>query len=221
MSDEYTERPVTAALAWDTMTYWEDVPIPYWLTGDLTAEMWDELPENICRRIEVDGGQVVLMRAPTRDHQKAASLLWIALRSDAAKFTAETGQCIDSSPDSDLRLSDAPLHHRRPDVIFFRCIDRRALPTPEDALLVIEVVSPSSRVIDRIEKLAIYAEAGVPHYWIVETRNGVVSTVTWYALPEGDKRYEVRACWTPAETPDGIRAEEPFPVRIAWDELAF
>jgi len=35
------------------------------------------------------------------------------------------------------------------------------------------------------------------------------------------KRYEVRACGTPAETPDGIRADEPFPVRIAWDELAF
>lgn len=29
MSDEYTERPMTAELAWDTMTYWEDVSVPY------------------------------------------------------------------------------------------------------------------------------------------------------------------------------------------------
>lgn len=221
MSDEYTERPMTAELAWNTMTYLDDVSIPYWLAGNLTAEMWDELPENICRRIEVIGGQVVFMQAPTRDHQKAATLLWVALRKDAATFTARTGQCVDSAPDSDLRLENAPLHHRRPDAIFFRCIDADALPTPENTLLVIEVISPSSRVIDRIDKLGEYAEAGVPHYWIVETRNGAISTVTWYALPDGEKRYEVRACWTPAETPEGIRAEEPFPVRIAWDELAF
>ena len=221
MSDEYTEHPMTAELAWNNVTYWDDVAIPYWLTGNLTSEMWDELPETICRRIEVRGGQAVWMQAPSRDHQKAASRLWVALHGLATNHAANTGQCLDSSPDADLRLEDAPLSHRRPDVIVFRCIERDALPTPEVTVLVIEVVSPSSRVIDKIEKLAVYAAAGVPHYWIVETRNGGISSVTWYALPSDDKRYEVRACWTPAETPDGIRAAEPFPVRIAWDELAF
>jgi Uma2 family endonuclease len=221
MSDEYTERPMTAEIAWNETTYWDDVAVPYWLTGNLTAEMWEEMPEGICRRIEVIGGQVIFMQSPSRDHQKAVSLLWMALRGHSAKAAADTGQCLDSSPDADLRLDNAPLHHRRPDVIVFRCIERTALPAAEDALLVVEIVSPTSRVTDKIEKLAVYAEAGVPHYWIVETRNGAISTVTWYALPEDDKRYEVRACWTPAETPEGIRAEEPFPVRIAWDELAF
>lgn len=202
------------------MDDWEE-RIPFWITQTLTAERWEALPEDICRRIEVVDGQVVFMQAPTRDHQKAASLLWMALRRHAAEFAADTGMCVDSAPDSDLRLANALLHHRRPDVIFFRRIDQSALPGPEDTLLVIEVVSPSSRVIDRIDKLGEYAEAGVPHYWIVETRNGAMATVTWYALPAGEKRYEVRACWTPAETPDGIWADEPFPIRISWDELAF
>ena len=221
MSDEYTEHPMTAELAWNDVTYWEDVAIPYWLTGKLTSAMWDELPETICRRIEVIGGQVVFMQAPSRDHQKAASRFWVALHGLATKHAANTGQCLDSSPDADLRLENAPLHHRRPDVIVFRCIERDAVPSPADTLLVIEVVSPTSRVTDKIDKLGEYAEAGVPHYWIVETRNGAISSVTWYALPSDDKRYEVRACWTPAEAPDGIRASEPFPVRIGWDELAF
>jgi len=121
----------------------------------------------------------------------------------------------------DLRLNDDPLHHRKPDVIAYREYEDEHWPVPQDTFLVVEVVSPDSYVSDTLHKVAEYADAGVPHYWIVETRNGAVSTVTWHALPEDEKRYEVRACWTPAEAPDGIRAEEPFPVRIAWDELAF
>ncbi|WP_326855373.1 Uma2 family endonuclease [Actinocrinis sp.] len=212
---------MAAELAWNSMTYWDDLPVPYWLTGDLTAEMWDELPENICRRIEVIGGLVVFTRSPSEDHQGAALMLPVALSGWMRDHANRNGLCLRIRQEYDLRLGDDPLHHRKPDVIVYRCVERDELPRPQDALLVIEIVSPSSRVTDKIDKLAEYAEAGVPHYWIVETRNGAVSTVTWYALPEGDKRYEVRACWTPAETPDGIRAEEPFPVRIAWDELAF
>lgn len=220
MSDEYTEHPMTAELAWTDDVDWEE-PIPYWISHTLTAEQWDAMPEDICRRIEVVESHVFFMESPTRSHQKAVGRMWTALHATTKRFATETGQCLDSAPDSDLRLANAPLHHRRPDVIVFRCIADSALVTPEDTLLVVEIVSPTSRVIDRIHKLNEYATTGIPHYWIVETRNGAISTVTWYALPEDDKRYEVRACWTPAETPEGIRAVEPFPVRIAWDELAF
>lgn len=221
MSDEYTEHPMTAALTWDTMTYWEDVPVPYWLSGVLTAEMWDELPESICRRIEVIDGQVVFMQSPSEDHQGAALVLPAALNPKMRAYAEEHDLCLKVRQEYDLRLADDPLHHRKPDVIVYKCVEGGARPRPQDTLLVIEIISPSSRVIDKIDKLGEYAEAGVPHYWIVETRAGAISTVTWYALPEDDKRYEVRACWTPAETPEGIRAEEPFPIRIAWDELAF
>jgi Uma2 family endonuclease len=221
MSDEYTERPMTAELAWNTMTYWDDVSIPYWLTGHLTAEMWEQLPESICRRIEVVGGQVVFMNSPSEDHQGALFPVAAALKSHADQHARQHDQCLRMRQEFDLRLDDEPMHQRKPDVIVYKCVPRGELPRAEDVLLVVEIVSPSSRVTDKIDKLGEYAAAGVPHYWIVETRNGAISTVTWYALPEGEKRYEVRACWTPAETPEGIRAEEPFPMRIAWDELAF
>jgi len=221
MSDEYTEHPMTAELAWNEDVDWERT-IPFWLTQSLTAEQWEAMPEQICRRIEVVDGHVIFMQSPTYDHQSASLGLAYAIRRDARVYATSNELCLQTTQDFDLRIDNSPLHHRKPDVIVHDCLrDQRSRPRPSDTYLVVEIVSPSSRVTDKIEKLAVYAEAGVPHYWIVETRNGAISSVTWYALPEDDKRYEVRACWTPAETPEGIRASEPFPVRIAWDELAF
>jgi Uma2 family endonuclease len=221
MSDEYTERPMTAELVWNEDVDWER-QIPYWLTQSVTAEQWEAMPEQMCRHIEVVDGHIVFMQSPTHDHQSAALGLAYHLRREANAHAKANGRCLSTTADYDLRIENAPLHHRRPDIIVYDCVsDSRLRPRPSGTHLVVEVVSRSSRVTDKIDKLGEYAEAGVPHYWIVETRDGAISTVTWYALPEDDKRYEVRACWTPAETPDGIRAEEPFPVRIAWDELAF
>lgn len=221
MSDEYTEHPMTAELAWTDDLEWEE-RTPYWITHTLTAEQWDALPEAICRRIEVVDSRTVLMQSPTHDHQSAVLSLAFHIRREANAYAKAAGRCLSTTADYDLRIDDAPLHHRRPDIIVYDCVsDSRLRPTPSDTHLVVEVMSPSSRVMDKIEKLGVYAEAGIPHYWIVETRGGAISAVTWYALPEDEKRYEVRACWTPAEAPEGIRAAEPFPARIGWDELAF
>jgi Uma2 family endonuclease len=58
----------------------------------------------------------------------------------------------------------------QPDLVLLR---RRAVPykeahgTPEDVLLLIEVAETSMRY-DRTTKLRLYAEAGVPEYWIVD-----------------------------------------------------
>jgi Uma2 family endonuclease len=37
-----------------------------------------------------------------------------------------------------------------------------------DVLLAVEVVSPGSRRTDHVMKRAEYADAGIPHYWIVD-----------------------------------------------------
>lgn len=207
--------------AWDAMTSWEGHAVPSWTCENLTAQMWQAMPETLCSRLEVIDGRAILLASPTEDHQGAVSILGVELRSHARAYAQASGQPVDALYGYDLRLRTDPLHHRRPDVIVYGQCPGRSLPTPSDTLLVVEVVSPSSRVIDTIHKSAEYAEAGVPNYWIVETDNGAISTVTWHALSKTCRRYELRARWTPAETPEGLWTDEPFPVRIAWDELAF
>jgi Uma2 family endonuclease len=65
----------------------------------------------------------------------------------------------------------------------------------------VEIISPSSRSIDRVRKMALYARAGVPEYWIAdpEQRAFVV-----YVL-EGEDYVPV------APNPDGTISSRVFP----------
>ncbi len=62
-----------------------------------------------------------------------------------------------------------------------------AHPRPEDILLLIEVAESSVEK-DRNLKLAIYAEAGIAEYWIVNLEEQVLEV---YQQPEG-RRYKLR-----------------------------
>ncbi|BCB84081.1 Uma2 family endonuclease [Phytohabitans suffuscus] len=62
---------------------------------------------------------------------------------------------------------------------------------PEDALLVVEVVSPGSRSEDRIRKPLEYAEAGIQHFWRIEREDGP-ATVHMFGLglnERGERAY--------------------------------
>ena len=55
----------------------------------------------------------------------------------------------------------------------------------KDLLLVVEIVSPSSKGTDEVIKRTEYAQAGIPRYWVVD--RDPVQTVTLYRLgPNGD-----------------------------------
>lgn len=65
---------------------------------------------------------------------------------------------------------------------------RRANPTPEDILLVVEVADSSLRW-DRIRKQRLYAVAGIPEYWVVSVKGEWVEV---YRAPEGEGYHDVR-----------------------------
>ncbi len=88
-----------------------------------------------------------------------------------------------------------------------------------DALLVVEVVSPSSKTMDRVAKPAKYAAAEIPSFWLLEIEDGDFSLSVF--ILDG-QTYRLTERLTPG-TP--LRLFEPFPVTLdiaqlrlpAWD----
>ena len=77
----------------------------------------------------------------------------------------------------------------RPDLVLLRPRSyRRANPTPEDVLLIVEVAESSLRY-DRIRKQRLYALAGISEYWVASVKGEWAET---YRSPEDDGYRDVR-----------------------------
>lgn len=57
-----------------------------------------------------------------------------------------------------------------------------------DLLLVVEIVSPSSALMDHVVKIHEYAQAGIPRYWVID--RDAAQTATLHVL-SADQMYEV------------------------------
>jgi Uma2 family endonuclease len=122
-------------------------------------------------RYELDNGTVVAMAPERVNHALAKSQAWLALRG----AIAERGLACQALPDGvTVRINDRTVYE--PDTLV-RC----GPPLPGDAIeatdpiIVVEVVSPSSRGIHGGVKLASYFSLpSVRHYLIVDTDSRVV-----------------------------------------------
>jgi Uma2 family endonuclease len=138
--------------------------LPDWmdLPDGLSAKAYEALPEEICRRIEIVDGAIIVNAAPRRQHQNICRRLANALE-------AACGPGLMVSTDVDLRLRDIPLLNRRPDaVVYDASLPDEATLRPLHCTLVVEVMSPGSVTTDQTDKPAEYAAARIPHYWRVE-----------------------------------------------------
>jgi len=131
------------------------------LPDGLSAAEYEALPEEVCRRIEVVDGAIIVSAAPRRRHQdigrRLANVLEAACRPGLAVST-----------DADLRLRDVPLLNRRPDIVVYDASLADDAALPRHCVLVIEVMSPGSMTTDQTDRPAEYAVAGIGHYWRVE-----------------------------------------------------
>jgi Uma2 family endonuclease len=181
----------------------------------LTEEQYEELPEEVQKRIEVIDGLVIFCRSASGEHNVVARLL-----ADAFHNARPAEPCTRVLTDFEMRYRKVNhrtrgFSFRRPDVILHRCVPRGAKVTTDDVLLVVEVVSPGSEYMDTVDKRAEYAAEGIPLYLVVHLDDDLqVKIIQEYRL---DWASEIYRC---AHThQDILELREPFPVKVSFRDL--
>lgn len=125
----------------------------------LTVTDLDLTPDDGCR-YELDDGVLVVSPAPVTIHQRVLHRL---------EFLLETACPPDFEvlPGPGVVMSE--IQYRIPDLVVVRAdtvgvADKNVTKPPE---LVVEIASPSTAHYDRGRKKIVYAEFGIPGYWIV------------------------------------------------------
>jgi Uma2 family endonuclease len=180
----------------------------------LTVAEYLEIGEIELGYSELVEGRLLMSPSPAPDHNYAAFRLGVQLDGKLP-----TGWEVVTDIDVDLQLAppDAPGTVRRPDLVVVAAEARQRVRREggvyraSDVLLVVEVVSPGSARTDHVLKRSEYADAGIPHYWIVDPSEPVSLLACHQA---GEFGYADDGTVTGAFT-----ATEPFPVEIDLDGL--
>lgn len=101
--------------------------------------------------------------------------------------------------------------HILPRVAAERLRNEGGVARASDVLVVVEIVSPSSRRIDHVLKRNEYARAGIPHYWIIDITEPVSMLVCHEAGPFGYR--------DSGEATGKYGISEPFDAVIDLDQL--
>ncbi len=162
------------------------------------------------RVVEWNDGEIIYHMPPTLPHQDLTVFLAALLRAYA--HTLAVGRVI-AAPFEVKLWPGGP--SREPDVFFvgrrnLSRLDERRLNGPPD--LVVEVVSPSTAVLDRAEKFLEYERAGVEEYWIIDPRPRQQQADFYTIGPDGR--------FAPAPVDDaGVYTSTVLPgfrLRLAW-----
>jgi Uma2 family endonuclease len=128
----------------------------------MTLDEWFALPEDNSYRYELQEGILLVSPRPTPQHQQAAYRL-------ARQFDEQLPSGWDFLLDVEVVVrTEHPPIVRVPDLVVTKvgAADHRLVAS--DVLLAVEIMSPGSRNVDLRLKPFEYAEAGIPHYWLVD-----------------------------------------------------
>jgi Uma2 family endonuclease len=162
-----------------------------------------------CRGAELIDGSLVLMSPQKLFHMKALRLFESALSALAPWEVFHVRR--------EMSIVINPRQRPEPDVLVVRAeaeIDREATWYPADAVvLAVEVVSPDSEVRDRERKPQLYAEAAIPHFWLVDDQAGKM-TVSTFELDAEAHRYVPTGSFQ-----DRLQLSQPFEIDIDLTEI--
>jgi Uma2 family endonuclease len=131
----------------------------------LTYDDLLDMPEDN-NRYEIINGELVVTPAPIADHQRV--LFRIGRLLDDFLQQSAAGEFFIAPFDVILGPNDVV----EPDVVVIASA-RGRVPGRQNSFagppdLVVEILSPSSQRTDLVRKMALYARAGVPEYWITD-----------------------------------------------------
>ncbi len=180
----------------------------------LTVQAYTALGEDDRYRSELQEGNLVRAPSPVPDHM-------IVMRKLLIQLDQQLPPGFQVIPDIDIDLELAPRGKpgfvRRPDLIVVHdaAVERvrgdGGILRACDVLVVIEIVSPGSLRTDHVIKRGEYADAGIPHYWIVDLDSPVTLTDCHLA---GEFGYQDAGPVT-----GRFVTAEPFPIDVRLDGL--
>ena len=132
-------------------------------TLPFTKADYDRLPEGF--RVELIDGELLKMASPTMFHQELVLRIADALRVGAAPGTVYVGPVDFVIDDTNVLV---------PDVVALREPPGRGAAHITEALLVVEIFSPSTAARDRRIKARMYSDAGVAEVWLVDPKGATI-----------------------------------------------
>jgi Uma2 family endonuclease len=148
---------------------------------------------------EVIDGRVLMNAWCEFDHESVLSSLFLSLGQAAPVGVVVLG--------SNLGFHYQPGSYVLPDIVVARREDCQREGTFVAPLLIVEVLSPSTRWVDLGRKREIYAAAGVASYWVVDPTAQVLTVLS---LQDGGYVETAHL-----EGPGELVLTEPFAVRVA------
>ena len=178
----------------------------------LTVAEYLEIGEVEPGYTELVEGRLLLSPSPTCRHSRACGKLWSALDAQLPPELDRAWTSTSTSSSAGRRPGNgAPTGRRGRRHAAVRIDQEGGVLRASDVVLAVEILSPGSRRIDRVLKRDEYADAGIPHYWIVDLDEPVSLLACHLA---GEFGYVDGGAVTGV-----FRTTEPFPVEIDLDAL--
>lgn len=161
----YEKEAVLTALSVGNLSVKEEGPA-YSKQGGYTYEDYLKIPEEPGYRFEILDGSMVKEPSPSMHHQRLSRELGRVLMAFFDDFDPE-GELFFAPLDVTLTSRNV----LQPDILFVsgsrrEIMRQERIDGPCD--LVVEIMSPTNRRKDRLQKMEIYRKSGIPHYWIVD-----------------------------------------------------
>lgn len=146
-------------------------------TRKITFEEYLTYDDGTDKRYDFNDGELIEVTPATALHNDVMMFLAFFLQSAVQQY--QLPYCV--------RVNSTEIFNgkrtRRPDVLVMTLEQKRGLGNQPDmlyepCLLVIEIVSPTCRTVDTVEKREEYAQFGIPEYWIVDFLLGTFSVLS-------------------------------------------